>query len=172
MRTDPVSYPAYYPPTGEYATAKHILFGNYDEGQYLNPYADMVKGYKQYSKSTMLAQFELKQDLDFITPGLKARGLFSTTRYSYFDVSRQYTPNYYTVGGYDKYTDQYTLRQLNTDGTDYLTYKEGGKDVNTVTYFEGVVNYDRTFNKKHGVSGLLVLSARSKLVGNAGSLIA
>lgn len=172
MRTDPVSYPAYYPPTGDYATTKHILFGNYDKGQYLNPYADMVKGYKQYSKSTMLAQFELKQDLDFITKGLKARGLFSTTRYSYFDVQRQYTPYYYTIGGYDKYKDEYTLLELNTDGTDYLTYKEGSKDVNTVTYFEGVLNYDRTFNEKHGVSGLLVLSARSKLVGNAGSLIA
>ncbi len=172
MRTDPVSYPAYYEPDELNAATKHILFGNYDDGQYINPYADMVKGYKQYSKSTMLAQVELKQDLDFITKGLNARALFSTTRYSYFDVSRQYVPNYYTIGGYDKYTDTYTLRSLNTNGTDYLTYNEGEKNVNTVTYFEAAINYDRTFGKKHGVSGLLVGSARSKLTGNAGSLIA
>lgn len=30
----------------------------------------------------ILAQFELSQDLDFITKGLKARALFSTTRNS------------------------------------------------------------------------------------------
>ncbi|MDO5571043.1 MAG: TonB-dependent receptor [Bacteroidales bacterium] len=173
MRTDPVSFPAYYAPDAENQYTKHILFGNYDTGNYLNPYADMVKGYKEYSKSTMLAQFELKQKLDFITQGLNIRGLISTTRYSYFDVSRQYNPFYYSISSYDRHSQEYILQDINpSSGTEYLTYNEGTKDVNTMTYFEGAANYDRTFAKKHGVSGLLVFTLRNQLYGNAGSLTA
>lgn len=171
LRTDPALYPAYYTPDEMNVGTKHILFGNYDKGQYLNPYADMVKGYKEYSKTTMLAQFELKQKLDFITEGLNLRGLFSTTRYSYFDVTRAYSPFYYYVGGYDKYTDEYVLSGLNpSSGTDYLTYNPGDKEVNTVMYMEAALNYDRTFADKHGVSGLLVFTARNKLDGGANTL--
>ncbi|WP_369808835.1 SusC/RagA family TonB-linked outer membrane protein [Parabacteroides sp. Marseille-P3160] len=171
MRTNPVLFPPFYIPDEYNKNTKHILFGNYDKGKYLNPYADMVKGYKEYSKTTMLAQFELKQKLDFITEGLNVRGLFSTTRYSYFDVSRAYSPFYYSVGGYDKYEDSYTLLGLNpTTGTDYLTYSPGTKQVTASTYFEGAINYDRTFDEKHGVSGLLVFTARNSLDGGASSL--
>ncbi len=170
MRTDPVLFPPYFPKTEETSYVKHILFGNYDQGQYINPYADMVKGYKDYTKSMILAQFEVKQALDFITKGLNIRGLFSTNRYSYFDVSRYYNPFYYSTTGYDKYTNTYQLYSLNpTTGTDYLTYKEGDKNITATTYSEVAINYDRTFNK-HGVSGLLVSTMRNYLKANAGSL--
>lgn len=170
MRTDPVLFPAYFPHKEETSYINHILFGNFDQGQYINPYADMVKGYKDYTKSMILAQFEVKQKLDFILPGLNVRGLFSTNRYSYFDVSRYYNPFYYNTTGYDKYKDTYQLYNLNpTSGTDYLTYSEGAKDVTATTYSELAVNYDHTFNK-HGVSGLLVSTMRNYLKANAGSL--
>ncbi|WP_204273570.1 TonB-dependent receptor [Draconibacterium mangrovi] len=171
MRTDPVLFPAYYPHTEETSHIKHILFGNYDQGQYINPYADMVKGYKDYTKSLFLAQFEVKQKLDFITQGLNIRGLFSTNRYSFFDVSRYYNPFYYNITGYDKYEDTYQLYSLNPEsGTDYLTYNEGDKNITTTTYSEVAINYDRTFNDKHSISGLLVSTMRNYLEANAGSL--
>lgn len=171
MRTDPVLFPAYYPHTEETSHIKHILFGNYDQGQYINPYADMVKGYKDYTKSLFLAQFEVKQKLDFITQGLNIRGLFSTNRYSFFDVSRYYNPFYYNITGYDKYEDTYQLYSLNPEsGTDYLTYNEGDKNITTTTYSELAINYDRTFNDKHSISGLLVSTMRNYLEANAGSL--
>ena len=47
MHTNPVLYPAYYEPDAIHQGVKHIMFGNYDTGKYLNPYADMVKGYKE-----------------------------------------------------------------------------------------------------------------------------
>lgn len=170
MRTDPVLFPPYFPHTEETAHIQHILFGNYDQGQYINPYADMVKGYKDYTKSLILAQFELKQKLDFITKGLNLRGLFSTNRYSFFDVSRFYNPFYYSAIGYDKYKDTYQLYNLNpTTGTDYLTYNEGAKEITATSYIELAVSYDRSFDK-HGVSGLLVSTMRNYLAANAGSL--
>ena len=73
MRTNPVLYPPVYPPDEKHQFTQHILFGNYGVGNYINPYADMVKGYREYSTSTMQALFELKQDLGFIIKGLKLR---------------------------------------------------------------------------------------------------
>src|SRR5690606_3695159 len=88
MRTNPVRFPAYYPKDESHAHINHIMFGNYDEGDFLNPYAEMTKGYKDYSRSYVLAQLELKQDFNFLTEGLAFRALMNTNRSSYFDVSR------------------------------------------------------------------------------------
>ena len=171
MRTNPVLFPAYYKPDSANVFTKHILFGNYDKGQYINPYADMTKGYKDYTTSQMSAQFELKQQLDFITEGLSLRAMFNTNRYSYFEVSRYYTPFYYQASMYDKTSDTYTLDPLNElSGTEYLDYNEGTKDINSTTYFETALNWNRTFNTKHAVSGLLVYTMREQLFANAGDL--
>ncbi len=171
MRANPVLFPAYFPPDKANIFTQHILFGNYDKAQYVNPYADMTKGYKDYTTSQMSAQFELKQQLDFITKGLSLRGLFNTNRYSYFDVSRFYNPFYYQPMMYDKATDQYTLTTLNElTGTEYLDYREGTKDINSTTYFETALNWMQTYNEKHAVSGLLVYTMREQLFANAGDL--
>ncbi|MDR1666877.1 MAG: TonB-dependent receptor [Bacteroidales bacterium] len=173
MRSNPVLFPAYYPPDAANQHTQHILFGNATTADYINPYADMVKGYKDYSKTLVLAQLELKQDLDFLIKGLSVRGLFNTTRYSYFDVSRYYTPFYYNIpaGGYDKYTDTYKLAALNEDGgKEWLEYQEGQKDVSSTIYYEAAVQYNNTFADDHTVSGLLVFTGREELVGNASKL--
>ena len=172
MRSDPVLFPAYFPPTEETAHVQHILFGNYDLGQYQNPYADMTRGYKESSKSQMMAQFEMKQDLDFMLEGLNARALLSINRYSFFDVQRYYNPFYYMVGSYDRPSDKYHLVNLNpTSGTEYLNYREGTKDVAATTYAEFAIDYNNTFNDLHTISGLLVGTRRNYLEGNAGSLL-
>lgn len=171
MATNPVLFPKFYLPNDEFANTQHILFGNYGSGNYINPYADMVKGYKDYSTMVLVAQIELKQNLDFFTEGLGARLLASTTRDSYFDVSRYYNPFYYSLSFYDRETGRYGLTNLNPNGgTEYLTYNEGGKNINTAIYVEGAVDYNRTFNEKHALSGLLVFTLRESLHANAGDL--
>jgi TonB-linked SusC/RagA family outer membrane protein len=171
MRSDPVAFPAYYLPDDANRHKKHILFGNMDQGQFINPFADMVKGHREYSQSTMMAQFELKQNLNFITEGLSLRGLFNTKRYSFFDVKRNYNPFFYTISFYDKIRDEYMLTGLNPNtGSEWLSYNEGDKKVSSITYFEAATDYNRTFGD-HGVSGLVVFNMRNKLEGNAGSLL-
>lgn len=171
MRTNPVLFPAFYPKDEAHRFTQHILFGNYDDGTYLNPYADMVKGYKNYSKSNMSTQLELRQNLRFITEGLFLRGIMNTSRYSFFDVTRAYSPFYYNASIWDKEANTYILAPLNeTSGTEYLNYSPGSKDLSSELYMEGSINYDRVFAEKHGVSGLLVLMLRDKLTGNAGDL--
>ena len=171
MRSDPAMFPAYYPKTDETTHVQHIMFGNYETGNYINPYADMVKGYKNYTKSLILAQFELKQNLDFITEGLNLRGLFSTNRSSFFDVSRSFNPFYYNVVNYDRANNTFDLFKMNPDtGTEYLGYSEGQKQISATSYSELAINYDKTINEKHGVSGLLVSILRNYIEANAGSL--
>lgn len=168
MKTNPVLFPAYYPKDEDHKYVNHILFGNYENGNYLNPYADMVKGYKEYSRSNMSAQFELKQNFDFVTKGLSARVMLNTTRRAYYETVRSYIPFFYHAGTYDKVTDQYKLDALNEEGgTEYLNYFPGDKTVSSDLYLEGTVNYDRTFNKKHAVNGLLVFQVKSNVTGNA-----
>lgn len=170
MRSNPVLFPAYYPVDEQHKFVNHIMFGNFDEGQYINPYAEMVKGYKDYSRSLLLAQIELKQNLKSITPGLAASGMINTNRESYFDVSRFYNPFWYDLDGYDKLTNQYFISNINpNEGTAYLGYQEGAKKISTSLYLESRLNYDRTFNKS-GVSGMLVFMVQSRLTANAGSL--
>ena len=171
MRASPVLYPAYFPPDEAHEYTKHILFGNYGSGGYINPYADMVRGYREYNEATVLAQFELKQDLAFILKGLKLRALHNETRYTFSDVNRAYVPFYYTVAGYDKYTDVYVLNALNPEsGREYLGYSEGAKTVESTIYTEVAINYDQTFNEKHTVSGMLVGIRRNRNISNAGTL--
>lgn len=169
MWSNPVLFPAVYAPDENNKHAKQILFGNAGDGTYRNPYAEMVKGYKNSSTSKMLSQIELHQKLDFVVEGLSARFMANTDRYSSFDVKRFYTPYYYSMETYDKVEDQYTLKSLN-EGSEALQYDEGDKAVNSSFYMETALTYTREFAEKHAVSGLLVYTMRERLSGNAGSL--
>ena len=171
MRASPVLFPAYFPTDEATQNVGHIMFGNYDNGGYINPYAAMVMGYKNYSTSTVIGQFEASQKLDFILKGLKIRGLYSSTRYSFFDVNRYYNPFYYTIGRYDRQKNTYLLTNLNPNtGTEYLNYNEGEKRITSNTYIEAAIDYAQTFNEAHEVGALLVYYQREQLNANAGSL--
>lgn len=170
MQSNPVLFPATYPKDEEHAYVKHIMFGNSGDGKYINPYAEMVKGYKETGRAKLESQFELNQDLDFITKGLKVRALFNTSRLSYYSTSRQYKPFYYALGEYNYMNNTYAVDIINpNDGTEYLDYNEGDKTITANTYLEAAVNYDREFGK-HGVGGLLVMQLRNNHQPNASSL--
>ena len=154
MHSDPVLFPAYYPVDDEHVGIQHIMFGNYEDGSYINPYANLVKGYKNYQRSQMIAAVQLEQDLKFITKGLSFMTLFNLTRLSEFTVNRQFNPYWYRLDRYDSYTGEYHVNRINENGTDYLTYSESGKTVKNTMY----------------VTGLLVFTASESLTANAGSL--
>lgn len=159
MKTSPVLYPKSYPATDEYANNTHVLFGNANKGAYINPYADMVRGYKESNNLLVAAQAELKQKLDFITQGLDARVLVSTTRSSYSDLTRAINPYYYQAN-YDKTNNSYTLTNI-VEGEEYLSYDQGAKNINTTNYIEAAVSYGRTFGA-HATSGMLVYTRREE----------
>jgi TonB-linked SusC/RagA family outer membrane protein len=120
-----------------------------------------MKGYKDYSRNTTITQFEFKQKLDMLTPGLSARAMLNMNRYSEFAVTRQYSPFYYNLSSFDLGKDTYTLRSLNPyTGTEYIDYKPGDRIINTVFYLEGAAEYNRQFAEKHNLNALLVYIMR------------
>ncbi|MDR1224170.1 MAG: TonB-dependent receptor, partial [Tannerella sp.] len=159
---NPVYFLPYYEPDAANVYAKHILFGN-TSGFYLNPYADMLKGYKSNDRSTMYVQFELKQNLDFIAKGLSARAMYNVNRFAQLEVRRQYFPFYYALAPQLAGMDSYRLIALNADaGTDYLDYVPGERKMENTMYFEGALQYNTTIAEKHTLSGLMVFTLREK----------
>ncbi|MCG8305760.1 MAG: TonB-dependent receptor [Cytophagales bacterium] len=168
QRAKPVAFPMFYPNT---LGVQHILFGNSNEGNELNPYAEMVKGYKEWSKSNILAQVELKQDLSFLADGLSARIMANTTRYSYFDITRSTNPFYYTSPYYNIETDDLNLIALNEEeGREYLDFNESDGQVSTTFYLQGILEYNKVFKEKHALGGLLVFIRQNRLSNGNKSL--
>lgn len=171
INSSPVEFPAYYPVDEEHKFIKHIMFGGLANRTFLNPYADMVKGYKDYTRSLMLAQLEAKQDLSFITKGLKFRTMMNTNRISRFDIVRSYDPFFYEKSFINKQTGEYSIDVFNENsGSEYLDFSMPVKDQSAAFYIETALNYSRTFLEKHSFSSMLVNIMRSSLNANASSL--
>ncbi len=172
LKTSPVMFQPYYQPDDLHKGTGHILFGNADRGQYLNPYADMVKGYQTSSSSLMGAQYEVNQDFsDIITQGLSLRGMMNTNRRANFSVSRNYIPFYVNPTSYDRISNTYSLNDINPDtGTDYLGYAPGTPTVSSTFHAEVAANYNRTF-KKNMVTGMLLYTMQSSSNGNSPTLL-
>lgn len=174
LTANPVLFPAIFPSLA-LPTANHPLFGNASFGiingsTYTNPYANMVSGFQKYNTSTLNLQLELKQDLKSITQGLSISMMAYTKRYSYFDLTRHYNPFFYSANPTNTDPKAYTLSLLNQAyATEYLNYNEGAKVVNTTTYGQISVNYNRSFGKNE-VSGMLVGIEQDYSNGNAGDL--
>lgn len=176
MKSNPVMFPAYYPVIDGYDHVSHIMFGNAIKGDedigYINPYADMVKGYREYSSSLMMAQLEFKQDLSFLTEGLRFRVMGNTNRRTHFQVTRQYKPFYYLANGYDKINDSFKLSPINeTSGEEWLDYSLGNRKLSSAFYMESALNYNKTFQDKHGLSGMLVYIMENNIDANANDLL-
>lgn len=185
LRANPVMFPAVYP-REKLPYIDHPLFGSArtldgDAVQtstlYMNPYAEMVKGYQTYKSSNLNPQIELKQDLNFLTEGLSARAMSYLKRTSFVSLNRFYNPFLYasTVNPED---GSYNINVLNdgsstsigTIGTEYLNYIEAPKIVDSHFWLQGALDYNRLF-KKHAIGGLLVSYIASFETGNAGTLI-
>lgn len=179
--SNPVRFPAVYP-SELLPYIEHPLFGGAVAGQdgtglLTNPYAEMVKGYQVWKRSNIQAQLELKQDLGTITKGLTARAMGYVRRMSYYQVSRQYNPFYYTAS-LSPLDNSINLRVLNdggansigTTGSEYLGYDEGDKDIDSRIYLETAINYNRVFGEKHAVSGMLINILSSYETGNSGNV--
>jgi len=170
MQANPVLFKPYYEPDQEYSYVNHILFGNYGNANYLNPYAESLRGYRDYSKNTMYTQFEVKQNLDAITKGLTARAMVNMNRYSEYTVDRAYKPFYYNISSYNRLTNDYKLTRLNTDGEEWIDYSPGQRYINTTFYLEAATEYNTTVNDKHNINGLFVYTMRNEKKGIADNL--
>ena len=172
MQANPVNFPKYYDKDESTQFLNHVLFGNKGNGGYPNPYAEMVRGYKDRFSSTTTAQFQLEQDLSMITKGLKLRGMAALNSYSMSETARGFTPFYYGLKEEDSEIGViHSLYQI-TEGTEYLNTYPVNKTAWNKFYFESVLQYNRTFGEKHDVGGLVVSYAQEILNSSDAGLYA
>ena len=156
VQANPANFPKVYDPDENTINFNHSLFGNKGNGGFPNPYADMVKGYKDRFSNTTLAQFSVEQNLDALTQGLRLRGMASVRTFLSNENERSFTPFYYGLS--EIQTDQgidYTLYQIQ-EGTEYLNDPTVSNSGNSNFYYEVVAEYNREFDEKHEFGGLLV----------------
>ena len=170
MRSNPVLFKPYYEKDETNSYVNHILFGNFENGNYLNPYADMVKGYKESGSSKIISQIELEQDMSAIIEGLTGKLVFNANRESGNGVNRSYIPFYYEPR-INPLTNKLVLTPLNKElGTEYLDYREIDKFVTSSSYFESSLTYNKNINELYDVSGMLVFTMNNRRISNAGNL--
>lgn len=181
LLTNPVDFAPLYP-SSYLPTAKHPLYGNSivpntSNALWYNPFAEAVSGYQQNNASTLTAQVEINQNLNFLTNGLTARVMAYTTRYSSFSLNRSYNPFFYAPNVIDGKTRGLILLNspssaipVNPSPTEYLSYNQGDKTLNLKTYVEGALNYNQFFGQQHNISGMLIGILSDYQTANAGDL--
>ena len=107
MAGNPVEFPMIWKPDEKYQYVRHVLFGIDSDASMTNPYANMVRGYRDGFASNIITQATLEQDLHALTKGLIFRAKFSIGAEGSNMTTRSYAPFYYTLKEYDKINDVY-----------------------------------------------------------------
>ncbi|WP_430810725.1 MULTISPECIES: SusC/RagA family TonB-linked outer membrane protein [unclassified Carboxylicivirga] len=181
MQANPVDFPMLWP--DEYIPREenqpeldHIPFGGKSGGLinngYVNPFAEMVKGYSEGFQSTLITTLDGEQKLDFVTEGLKFKAMASFKNWSNTTVKRVGGINQYEAsnivpndqGGYDYDFNMVGTVQNPTLGTE--TESKGDRSL----YFQTQLEYNRSFGL-HRTSGMLLYSQDEYLVNNPDGLI-
>ena len=148
----PCEFPAVLP--GE-ETDTFVRFGTanaWDGNTFVNPYAQLCRGYSDKFRGHFTSALTVNQDLGFITEGLSLTGMATFYNRVYSAVNRSFTPFLYQLTDYDVDPDgvySYTSTSTNT-GTTYLGTSRG-RDGYRELAFQVKLDYARTFNKKHDV---------------------
>ena len=162
MQANPSNFPKYFAYQDNLGY-NHTLFGNKGNGGFPNPYADMVKGYKDRFTNTIFSQVQIEQDLSFITEGLKFRGMASVRTYTENENSREYTPFYYGMAEVETELGIENYLYRIQEGTEFLNNPSVNNFGNSRFYYEFVTEYNRKFKELHEVGGLLVFNFSESL---------
>lgn len=155
INSNPVDFPIFYPEDG---VTTHVKWGGIKWGpaRVPNPFTEAVAGYADDFSSTVIANLEFTQDLDFITEGLKLQALASFKNWSSSHQGRYRDNNYYALKKYTPLEDgtyDITLEQLQDEVV--TTLKSAGNTYgDRRLYFHTMLLWDRTFGL-HSVGAML-----------------
>lgn len=157
MNANPVDFPITFPASDTENWYRWGALGGGNTQGISNPMAELTDGYEDTFESTVIANIDYDQKLDFITKGLRFKALLSFKNWSY-SLSRR-------SQGYNKYyLSDYTE---NADGSyNYEVTPVGEPSRNTLSttnttngdrrfYFQTYVDYNRSFEDHH-VSAMLL----------------
>jgi len=152
----PVSIPI------KYSTGQLAGYGT--NGDTPSPYYLLnYTGFRKSNTNTVNAKLSLEQDLNAVTQGLTARGLFSWT---YFGSNTAFHPKFGA--------EIFKATGRGNDGTLITTRTLAASDagygqsslITRQMYMEGQVNYNRSFNAIHNVTGLVHVYRQEDITSN------
>lgn len=157
VTANPVDFPIMYEPDG---ITEHIKWGGYKFGNtpVFNPVGALVSGYRDTFESTIIANLEFEQKLDFFTKGLKFNALASFKNWSATSVYREAPYNTYQLSSYERKPDgtfEYVVSATDTPGIVALKSTSGTEGERRL-YLQAILDYNRTFKKVHAVNAMLV----------------
>ena len=171
MNSNPVDFPAVFEPDEANIYTRHTLFGSaYNNSNSMtNPYAEMVRGYRNRDESSVTSMATLNQDLDRLVKGLKFQAKASVNTWNRYTATRTYNPYLYAIDTYNQIEDTYTLFNLNpTSGQAYLGNVNPERESTTQYYFEARLNWERDFDK-HSIGVMTVVLAQENLLSGGSS---
>lgn len=162
-----------------------LLFGN--QIYRFNVLGELTRSGYHTEKNTYLeGSFAVGWNMDFITKGLSVDGVFSYDAKeqqwvrrelgTYSEGYRVY-PNYATfqpTGGIDKFMNPEFYNGTYTNGNKYTVDQTVGNSFTQSspfnrTFIQAKINYNRLFNQKHNVTGMLLFNRSSQSVYDAGN---
>lgn len=158
IRANAIDFPAIFPNLpGSTSNRFGSRSGGTINGGYINPMAELAKGYSNGFQSTVIATIDGEQKLDFITTGLSFKALGSFKNYSNTVTNRVRGINIFEINGTNPVNPNgsYNLNQIGGIQPEVLTTTNGSTGDRTI-YFQTSIDYNKVFNGKHSVSGLLL----------------
>jgi TonB-linked SusC/RagA family outer membrane protein len=155
MNVNPVDFPIQFP-REESDKWIHwgIMSGGNTQGS-ANPVAVATRGYKNTFESTVLANLDFEQKLDFITKGLRFKAMVSFKNWTKSVTKREQGYNKYALQSYEKNEDgTYTLN-LSAQGTPAkpVLATTGEQSGDRRIYLQAYVDYNHSFGS-HNVGAM------------------
>ncbi len=157
IRANPVDFPIMYEPV---EGVNYVRWGSKKMGAVdsWNPIASMVSGYRDSFESTIIANLEYEQKLNFLTEGLKFTAQAAFKNWSQSNAFRGAAQNMYQLNSFERQADgsyTYDAVLMGTERTVVLNTTSSTTGDRTLT-LKGMLDYNRTFNDVHAVNLLAV----------------
>ena len=155
MNANPVLFPIRYDSEGDEWV--HWGYRQLANGGNYNPMARLVSGYQDYFSSSITANLNFDQKLDFITKGLGFHVMFSFKNWSKSTNFRSLNFNHYELKNYTQ-NDDGTFSYVQTpkgDPTKPVLSNSGQNAGDRRYYAQAYFDYNRSFGD-HNVTGMLL----------------
>ncbi|UCS92120.1 TonB-dependent receptor [Echinicola marina] len=135
------------------------------QGSLANPWGHLTAtGYANQWRNQLFSNLRVTQEIPAIK-GLSATAMFSFDVYNYTSMRRTKRPDTFLATGRDE--DGNMLYEETYRGERYLSFSRNSSGERTL-YWEAALKYDRYFDDKHEVTGMLLFNKSDKLNSQAG----